>query len=89
MDRNDVKAQVGKAGGSLSEIAKTARIHPSSCSHALDYPIPSANRAIAKFLGKSVHELWPEWFDKNGKRRPGVSSATLRQPRSSQKRKAA
>jgi Ner family transcriptional regulator len=89
LDLFDVKAEIGRRGGSLSAIAKAAKLDPSSCRCALRYPVPAANKAIADFLGLSVHDLWPEWFDEHGERRPDVSSAILRRRWSSQKRRAA
>lgn len=86
VDRFNIKAAIQRNHGSLSEIARQAGLAPASCSCALRYPVPAANLAIAKFLGKSRHELWPDWFDEHDERRPGVSSAILRRPASSRKR---
>ena len=88
MDRAGIKAEIERRHGTLSAIAIAAGLSPASCSCALRYPVPAANHAIAKFLNKSVHELWPDWFDEHGIRRPGVSSAILRRPQSSRKRRA-
>ena len=37
-------------------------------SWALIRPHLRANHAIAEFLGVSLHELWPQWFDHSGGR---------------------
>lgn len=37
-------------------------------SWALIRPHLRANHAIAEFLGVSLHELWPQWFDLSGGR---------------------
>ena len=89
MDRAGIKAEIERRRGSLAAIARAADLAPASCSCALRYPVPKANRAIAAFLGKTVHDLWPDWFYPNGARRPEVSSMTLRRPRSSRKRRLA
>lgn len=65
----DVLASLRKNGTSLTVVAKGMKKHPSTVSHALRRCIPSANRAIAKMLKTSPHNLWPEWFDAMGKRR--------------------
>ena len=65
----DVIASIRKAGSSMSELARAYRLSPSSFTHCLRRPIPEANRAIARFLGVTPSELWPDWFDEQGNRR--------------------
>jgi len=65
----DVIALVWKAGTSLAALARANTMAASSFNRCLRKPIPSANRAIAKYLGVKPQELWPEWFDENGNRR--------------------
>lgn len=65
----DIKAAVRKRGKTLTQIGLDAGLAKSTCRVALQKPIPSANRAIAKFLGQAVHVLWPEWYEPNGARR--------------------
>lgn len=67
----DVKAAVRKTGISLAELARRNGLAAVSGRRCLYFPVPSANRAIAARLGRSVHELWPEWFDADGSRRLG------------------
>jgi hypothetical protein len=45
---------------------------------ALIKPHPRANAAIAEFLGVSLHELWPQWFDEDGKL---ISTTPLARPK--------
>lgn len=66
--REDIKAEIRKRGSSLAIISSEAGLHRRSGSRALVAPMPTANRAIAEFLGKSLHELWPHWYDKSGER---------------------
>ncbi|WP_395815268.1 helix-turn-helix domain-containing protein [Devosia sp.] len=79
-----MKASIQRRGATLAAIGRAARLSEATCRGALRYPIPAGNKAIAAFLDKTVHELWPEWYDEDGMRRPEVSSATLRRPASSQ-----
>ena len=87
-DRHAIKAEISRTGSSLAAIAKAANIDPSACTAALRYPVPVANRAIAAHLGKPLHVLWPDWFDRSGNRRRDFNARTLRQPRTSRKARA-
>jgi len=84
VDRFEIKADIQRRGGTLSAIGKAANLHGATCRGALRYPIPAGNKAIAAFLDKPLHELWPDWYDEDGALRPGVSSAILRRSASSQ-----
>lgn len=35
---------------------------------ALTEPHPTGNCAVAAYLGRPVHELWPDWYDRDGNR---------------------
>jgi len=65
----DVIALVWKRGTSLSALARANKMASSSFNRCLRKPIPTANRAIAAFLGQKPQELWPDWFDQDGNRR--------------------
>ncbi len=45
---------------------------------ALIKPHPRANAAIAEFLELPLNELWPQWFDEDGKL---ISTAPLERPK--------
>jgi lambda repressor-like predicted transcriptional regulator len=47
---------------------------------ALYKPHPAANRVIARFLGVSLHELWPQWYAPDGgkRRAPNAQSSACR-----------
>lgn len=64
----DVKAAVRKTGTTLSELARRKGVSTSVVHKALKQPRPTGNRVIAAFLGRSVHEMWPDWFDRDGNR---------------------
>lgn len=66
----DVIATVRKTGSTMQEIAFAAGFARSATSHCLRWPVPHANHAIAKHLGLSVHDIWPEWFDADGELKP-------------------
>lgn len=71
----DVKAAVRKLGKSLTDVARDAGLHDSTCRAALLRPVPAGNKAIAKFLDRDLDQLWPEWFDAQGDRQPGARAA--------------
>lgn len=89
-DRFAIIAEVHRRGSTLVDLALENSLSESACRVALDRPVPSANRAIAEFLGVPLHELWPAWFDAEGNRRPGSGHpAPKRSLKSSGKRGAA
>lgn len=66
-DRHAILAEIGRRGSSLRKIGETAGLRRASLSWALKIPRIRANRAIAEFLGVPLNELWPQWFDSEGK----------------------
>ena len=82
----DIKADVRKTGISLAELARKHGLDDSTTRAALRRPQPSGNRAIAKHLGKSLHDLWPEWFNADGDRISGPKTTRKSRPAASQKR---
>lgn len=71
-DEFAIKAEIRRRGMTLTTLANTAGLPPSSIRAAFLKPSIGANRAIAQFLGLSVQELWPDWFGANGKLIPAV-----------------
>ena len=78
MHAEDVKAAIRKICGSMSNLARDHNVSTSVIRAALIRPQPTGNRIIAARLGKSVHELWPEWFDESGARIRGNSTSARR-----------
>lgn len=67
-DRHAIRAEIGRRGASLTKLAAMAGLSPTSLSWALwSRPHPRANQVIAEFLGAPLHELWPQWYDTEGK----------------------
>lgn len=66
VDRYEVMGMVKSRGHSLADLAEQNGLHPSTVQTAIYRLQPSGNRVIATFLGVSVHDLWPEWFDAAG-----------------------
>ena len=62
----DVKAAIRKTGVTL--VALGARMGVPGCTirKSLYVPCPKGNRVIAAYLGRRLHELWPEWYDETG-----------------------
>lgn len=70
----DIKALIAKRGSNLTEIALNADLPPSSCRVALLYAYsPRGDLAIAKFLKKPLHQLWPKRYSETGERLVGYS----------------
>ncbi|EPY01879.1 helix-turn-helix domain-containing protein [Magnetospirillum fulvum] len=70
----DIKAEIRKRGGTIGRVARAAGLADVSGRVAFLHPVPTANRAIAEFIGVPVNELWPQWFDAKGNRKSSISS---------------
>jgi len=66
----DIKAEVRKKFGSLAQLARQNGVSDSVVRAALIRPQPTGNRLIADCIGVSIHSLWPDWYDNDGKRIP-------------------
>jgi len=74
MHLQDIKAALYKKGLTLKDISKKAGLTETAASKSLRFPCPNAHRIIAKVIGKSLHEIWPQWYDLNNRRIPGTPS---------------
>lgn len=63
-----IRAEIRMRGKTLTDVAKQYEISPRVVSLALKKPSLSGEKAIAAFLGKPLHELFPERWTKDGKR---------------------
>lgn len=61
--RADIIAAVWKRGKSLAALARDNGLSSGTLGAALTYPRLPSNTIIARFLGKTLHEIWPQWFD--------------------------
>lgn len=66
----DVKAAVRKKIGSLAALARQHGVSDSVVRAALIRPQPTGNRIIADCLGRSLHQIWPQWYRADGSRIP-------------------
>jgi len=69
-DKHEIKAEIGRRGGTLKSVAEKYGIDPTliRITLARKRPITSADQAISKFLKVPLHELWPERYDNKGNR---------------------
>ena len=63
-----IRAEIKMRGATLKTVAERFGVQPKVVSLALYSPSLSGERAIADFLGKPLHELWPERWTVDGKR---------------------
>ena len=68
--RADVVAEIHKRGTTLAKLAAENNRSDAALRMALSEPRKPSNEIIASFLGKSLHEIWPAWFDAMGRRHP-------------------
>ena len=88
-DRHAIKAEIHRRGTTLSALALANGLGESSCRVALVRSCPSADRVIARFLGISLHVLWPDRYDENGGRLTSqANSSKATNGRDSKKRRA-
>lgn len=72
--KEDIKAAVRKKGSTLQALSIQHGLQEKTVAGSLRVPMPRANRAIADFLGISLHQLWPAWYDQSGNRIPSGNS---------------
>jgi Ner family transcriptional regulator len=65
----DIKAAVRKKGCSLKALALSNDLSESACRASLCRPQPAADKVISDFLGVPLCRLWPDRYDRNGRRR--------------------
>lgn len=68
MHPEDIKAALRKKGYTLTGVADRLRVQPSAVSHVLHARRSRRiERAIAKILGTTAAELWPERYPQKDK----------------------
>lgn len=75
--RADIVAAVHKKGTSLLQLARQHQLAGSTLRSALHVPRTPSNRIISGFIGVPMHELWPKWFDHEGRLLPSASSSRI------------
>lgn len=68
--RADIVAAIHKRGTKLTQLASQHGLARSTLRAALLQPRRPSNLIISRFLGVPLHELWPAWFDPQGRLRP-------------------
>lgn len=86
-----VKAAVRETGISLRELGRRTGTKGNTLSKCLHQPCPKGNRVIARYLNQPLNEIWPEWYDRDGRRIPttGRKTSSATTSRHGQKRAAA
>ncbi|MAI62446.1 MAG: hypothetical protein CBB87_08220 [Micavibrio sp. TMED27] len=85
MHPEDIKAAIRKRGVTLTELSVSLGYSEATVRNALIKPMPSVEPLIAKFIGKTLHEIWPDRWDKENirirpktNRRKSKQSKTVR-----------
>ncbi len=67
--REDIKAELRKRLGNLTDLSVSWGYHRSSISNALDRgDSPQIDQRIAEALGVALHVLWPDRWTRDGSR---------------------
>lgn len=82
-DRHSIRAELNRRGYTLTKLALDNGLYESACRQALDGRCYAGAKVIAKALGRTVRELWP---DRYLNRRHDTATTTY--PKASQKRTA-
>lgn len=74
----EIKAAVrmSQRGMSLTKLSRTNGLHPNACGHAIAKPHYLGELAIARLLGVSPAEIWPDRHDAAGARICQVRAST-------------
>lgn len=67
--RQAILFEVRQRGSSLAALGRQNRFARNTLHWSTYRPHPRANTVIARFLGVSVHQIWPEWYDERGRLR--------------------
>ncbi|MBG0809892.1 helix-turn-helix domain-containing protein [Methylosinus sp. H3A] len=77
-DRHAIMAELRRHRSSLAAVGRGVGLKRQTMYWALISPHLKANAAIADALGRQLCELWPDWFDEDGKL---ISKTPLPRPR--------
>ena len=61
-----IKAEVRMRGTNLTKLAIENGMHRTALTKAIYEPLTKGEKIIADFLGVSLHELWPDRYDREG-----------------------
>jgi Ner family transcriptional regulator len=75
MHKEDIKAAIRKRGKTMLQLSLENGLADATVRNALHRPIPTADRIIADFIGRSLHEIWPDRYNASGQR---IKSSTLK-----------
>lgn len=74
----DIVAEVKKRGSSLTRLSLENGYRRSTLQRSLYKRYPRAHAVIAAFLGRSRHEIWPQWYGPDGEPLPIPRSSSGR-----------
>jgi len=79
-DRHSIRAELNRRGHTLTGLALDAGLYESACRQALDGRSLAGAQVIAKALGTTVQELWPDRYLKRP-RHPATPAAPSASPK--------
>ncbi|PZQ46338.1 MAG: transcriptional regulator [Micavibrio aeruginosavorus] len=62
----DIKAAIRKRGKTLTQLSLDYQLAPGTVRGCLIRSIPAADKAVARFLNKPLHMIWPDRYDEQG-----------------------
>ena len=65
MHPEDIKAAIRKRGTTLQALSLEWGFSEAAVRVALTRSVPGVEPRIAKFIGKQLHEIWPDRYDRD------------------------
>lgn len=62
MHPEEIKAAIRMRGVTLGALSESWGFHKTAIGHALRRELPQVEAHIAQFLGKSLHDIWPDRY---------------------------
>lgn len=64
--REEIKAAIRMRGTTMAELSRHLGYTDEAVRISLTKPWPRLQAKIAEYLGKSPHQLWPQWYLPDG-----------------------
>ena len=66
----DIIAEIHKRGSTLADLSRQSGLNRSTLQGVFYKRYPKGQALVASFIGRSRHELWPEWYAPDDKLLP-------------------
>lgn len=60
--QQDIQAEIRKRGATLASLSRQHGLHRATLQTIFYKRYPKGQALVATFIGRSRHELWPQWY---------------------------